>query len=127
MSERDEHPESTGYDPGEGRPLRSRRLLITMRVLVIVGIVALLLPGLVTTIALGSATASASCAAWVAYEAPDAIGSSARFEIFGAGFLGWECYTVGAFGGDRHIASLGLIPGDPRIPAPGLPAPSGTS
>jgi hypothetical protein len=68
-------------------------------------------------VSVASATASRSCAIWVHYVAPDAPGSSARFELFGPGGIGWECYSVGAFGGDRHIVSLGLIPGGPRLPA----------
>jgi hypothetical protein len=46
----------------------------------------------------------------------------AGLEIFGPGGIGWECYSVGAFGGDRHVASLGLIPVSPKllpVPKPG--------
>lgn len=116
MSSYDEEPELAGHVPSDDRPLRSRRSLVVMRVVVILGLVALILPGIVTTISVGSRTAQASCAIWVAYEEPGAPASSARFEVFGPGTLGWECYTVDAFGGDRHVASLGLIPGTPKIP-----------
>jgi len=51
----------------------------------------------------------------VRYEASDATGVSARFEVFGPGGAGWECYATGGFGGDRHVASLGLIPVSPRL------------
>ena len=37
------------------------------------------------------------------------------FELFGTGGPGWQCYTVGAFGGDKNVASLGLIPISPRL------------
>jgi len=43
-------------------------------------------------------------------------GSEAKFEVFGPSGMGWECYSVGAFGGDDHVRSLGLIPGPPRLP-----------
>ncbi|WP_434156592.1 hypothetical protein ACI6SL_11315 [Clavibacter nebraskensis] len=33
-----------------------------------------------------------------------------RFQLFGPGVVGYECYTKYAFGGDEHITSLGLIP-----------------
>lgn len=92
--------------------------MAVIRTVVILGVIALVLPGIVTTISVSSATAEAACATWVHYAAPDASGSSARFEIFGAGGIGWECYTVGAFGGDRHVASLGLIPGSAKLPVP---------
>ena len=80
-----------------------------MRVVVLLGLVGLVLPGIVTTISLGAHTAQASCEKVVSILVPSAKGASARFEIFGDGFIGWECYSVGAFGGDQHVLSLGLI------------------
>ena len=123
MSELEEHPELAGYDPTDDRPLpgRKRRLLI-MRIIVLLGIIALVLPGIVTTISVGSSTAATACAAWVRHSAPDASGSSARFEIFGPGGIGWECYSVAAFGHDQHVASLGLIPSAANVPAPSIGA-----
>ena len=112
----DEHPELTGYEPGDGRPLRSPVFMRIVRVFVVIGIIALIVPGVVTTVTVGSATAATACAAWVAYLKPDAAGSSARFEMFGPGGPGWQCYTVGAFGGDRLVASLGMIPNGVGFP-----------
>lgn len=114
----DEHPELTGYDPGDGRPLRNPRMLLAMRVVVIAGIVALILPGLATTWSVGASTARTACDRWVEYETPEATGSSAVFELFGPGGIGWQCYSVGAFGPDRIVASLGLIPSGARLPLP---------
>jgi hypothetical protein len=114
----DEHPELVGYEPGDGRPLRSPHLVLFMRVVVILGIVALVLPGVITTMSVASTTATTACGAWVAFEKPDAASSSARFELFGPGGPGWQCYSVGAFGGDRLVASLGLIPSGVRLPVP---------
>src|SRR3954465_8968868 len=110
MSDHDDGFELSGYEPHEGRPLRSRRVVNIMRLIVVLGIVGLVLPGVVTTVGVASRTANTACADWVAYEVPDAEGFDARFELFGPGVLGWECYSVGAFGGDEHIVSLGLIP-----------------
>jgi hypothetical protein len=112
----DDEPELAGYEPGDGRPLRSPRLLLAMRVIVIVGVVGLVLPGILTTLHVAAVSAQEACRRWVAYASPEAPGSSARFELFGAGGIGWECYTRGAFGGDTHVASLGLIPGPPTLP-----------
>lgn len=109
------HPELDGYEPHPERPLRSRMTRSVMRVVVVLGIVALVLPGLVTTASVAERTAQAACAIWVDYRVAGPSGSDARFEVFGASGLGWECYSVGAFGGDEHIASLGLIPGAPRL------------
>ena len=122
MSEWEDEPELAGYQPGSGRPMRSRRLLFTLRAVVVVGILCLVLPQVITTATVAASTADTTCAAWVRYEAPDAAGASARFELFGAGGPGWECYAVGAFAGDdRNVASLGLIPVSPklsRVPTP---------
>ena len=114
----DDHPELTGYEPGDARPLRSPRVLWAMRALVTLGILALILPGFATIASVSSATASRACAAWVEYETSDATGFSVRFELFGPGGAGWQCYSVGAFGGDRRVASLGIIPSGARLPIP---------
>ena len=113
----DDEPELAGYEPHEGRPLRSRGLLITMRVIVVVGVTGLILPSIMTTMSVAAASAKEACKRWVIYADPAAPGSSVRFELFGAGGIGWECYTSGAFGGDKHVASLGLIPGPPKLPS----------
>jgi hypothetical protein len=115
MTEWDDEPELAGYEPHEDRPLRSRRTVVILRVAVVVGILCLVLPQLATSISVASATAQDACAAWVKYEAPNATGSSARFELFGVGGVGWQCYTVGAYGGDRNVAFLGLIPISPTL------------
>jgi hypothetical protein len=116
VSMQDDEPELAGYDPTDNRPLRSRRTMVIIRVFVVIGLICLVVPGIITTISVGSRTAQAECAIWVRYANPASPGSEARFEIFGAGGIGWECYTQGAFGGDEHVASLGLIPGAPRLP-----------
>jgi hypothetical protein len=113
----DEHPELNEYEASDERPLRSKHLTTVMRVVVVVSLVALVLPGIISTITVASARAQSTCEAWVAYEIAGASGADARFEFFGPSGVGWECYSSGAFGGDRHLASLGLIPGPPRLPS----------
>ena len=112
----DEHPELNGYEPGDGKPLRSTRTVMMMRVVVVLALVGLVLPGIVTTFSVAASTARSACEVWVAYSVAGQSGADARFEVFGPGGIGWECYSDGAFGGDEHIASLGLIPGPPRLP-----------
>jgi hypothetical protein len=111
----DEHPELAGYEPGDGRPLRDPRTLIVMRVVVLAGIAAIILPGVITTLTVGSDTARST---WVHLQKPEATGSDARFELFGPGGVGWQCYSVGAFGRDGLVASLGLIPNGSRLSVP---------
>jgi hypothetical protein len=111
----DEHPELRDYESSD-RPLRSPHLIKVMRVVVVLGIVALVLPGIVTTMSVASSTAQAACEQWVAYAVDGPSGARVSFELFAAGGAGWQCYSDGAFGEDRYIAPLGLIPGPPRIP-----------
>lgn len=77
----------------------------------------MLLPVLVDLVSVSASTAGQECAQVVAYSVPGATGSVARFELFGAGGIGWECYSVGAFGGDHHVASFGLVPGKINLPS----------
>lgn len=116
MDEDFDEPELTGYQPHE-KPLRSPHLDTVMRVVVVIGLVGLLLPGLLVTIGTANSTAQGSCAAYTAYYAPEAVGFSARFEFFSPSGMGWNCYAVN-FGGDEVLlAALGIIPGGPRIPS----------
>jgi hypothetical protein len=113
----DEQPELVGYVPSDGRPLRSHRILIVMRVVVVVGIVGLVLPGVIGEIMLNFRDAAESCKRWVSYEHPG-DSSSASFELFGANGSGWQCYTAAdSFGGSQFVVSLGWIPGPPAIPS----------
>ena len=103
-------------DETDDRPLYSRRRRTAMRTVVIVAIAAMLLPVLANLFTVNIATANDACARAVAYAVSGAASSSARFELFGAGGVGWEGYSVGEFGGDHHVVSLGLIPGEVEIP-----------
>lgn len=114
MEEYELEPELAGYVPTEGIP-RTRRMRRTMRVLVIVGIACLVLPGIFTTWNVASATANDACTAWVKYESPASSGESASFEFAGANGMGWQCYATGGFGGTKHVANLGLIPISPTL------------
>ena len=82
----------------------------------ILGLISLILPGLVTTVSVANATANASCAALVRYSVPDATGSSARFQLFGDGGIGWQCYSVGAFGATATSPRSDSSPGTPPPP-----------
>ncbi|KQO07457.1 hypothetical protein ASF06_12660 [Agreia sp. Leaf244] len=119
MSSYSDEPELEGYVPHGDRPLRSERMRRAMRIVVIVGLVCLVLPGILTTASFSHATAERACAIIAPYQDPTTQGSSAHFELFGDGGLGWQCYTVGAYGGDRNVAPLGLFPAIPTRPEPG--------
>jgi hypothetical protein len=111
------HPELAEYEPGESRPGRSARRLRVMRIMVALGLAALVLPGLLVTITTQISTAAAACRIVVAASAPESIGSEPRFELFGAAGPGWYCYAQRFGGGEILLRSLGLIPGLTQRPA----------
>ncbi|MEP6480716.1 MAG: hypothetical protein ABJA94_01775 [Rhodoglobus sp.] len=112
----DDEPELANYQPHQ-KPLRSPHLTTVMRVVVVIGLIGLLLPGLLLTINTASSTAQRSCAAYTAYLAPEAVGFSSRFELFSASGMGWNCYAEQFDGSETLLAALGIIPGGPRLPS----------
>lgn len=110
MAHDDDPPELRGYVPSDDKPLRHPLTMRIMRVVIVLGIIGFVAPGLYATVTLQHRQAVASCAALVAESAPGAA-SSARFEIAGPGGPSWYCYAR-AFGGQEVLVdSLGLIPG----------------
>ncbi|WP_348788304.1 hypothetical protein [Leifsonia sp. NPDC080035] len=109
----EEHPELAEYDPQE-RPLRGRRRTIATRVFVIVAVSALLLPGILLTISIQTETASYTCGVYTRHYEPDAVDSSARFELFAPAGPGWQCYALNTEGDASFVAPLGLIPSAPH-------------
>jgi hypothetical protein len=118
MAYDDDEPELAGYQPHD-RPLRSPHLKTVMRVVVVVGLIGLLLPGILVTLSTASRTATVACSIYTAYYAPEAVSFSARFEVVSAAGMGWNCYAVDYGGDELLVRSLGIIPGAvtvPRIP-----------
>jgi len=111
----DYHPELDAPDDDE-RPLRSARVRKAMRVVVIVGLAALVLPSILATASIAGGTASSTCRVLVEREIRDAD-ASARFDLFGPAGPAWYCYASRYQGDELLIASLGLIPGPPPPPA----------
>ena len=121
-NEYDDEPELAGYEPHGDKPLRSQHLLTAMRVVVVIGLVGLVLPGILIGLSTANNTAQRSCEIYTSYLAPEAVTFSARFELFRTPGMGWNCYAVG-FGGDETLlATMGIIPGGARLPvSPGAP------
>ncbi len=111
----DDEPELSGYVPHE-KPLRSRHLTTVMRVVVVLGLVALLLPGILVTMGTAQRTAERACATYVAVLAPGSTAASARFELVSAAGMGWNCYAIDFDGDQVLVRALGLIPGGARLP-----------
>lgn len=116
MQSYDEEPELAGYEPNDDKPLRSKHLATVMRVVVILGVVALVLPGLLITANTASNTAHRACAAYTEYFAPKATAWSVRFELFGPS-VGWNCYARFFGGNELLVRQLGIIPGGPAVPS----------
>ena len=114
--EYDDEPELAGYQPHGDRPLRSPHLKTVMRVVVVVGLVGLLLPGILVTLGTASRTATMTCAVYTAYYAPEAVSYSARFELVSPAGMGWNCYAVEYGGNEVLVRAMGIIPGGVRVP-----------
>ena len=112
----DDEPELAGYQPHD-RPLRSPHLKTVMRVVVVVGLIGLLLPGILVTLSTASRTATVACSIYTAYYAPEAVSYSARFELVSAAGMGWNCYAVEYGGDELLVRSLGIIPGAVTVPS----------
>ncbi len=109
----DDEPELRGYEPGDGRPLRSPHLVRVMRVVVVLGLIGLVLPTILITAGTANSTAQQTCSVYAQAYVDNATGSYARFELFGPEGMGWNCYASSFGEEDRLIAALGPIPGQP--------------
>jgi len=81
----------------------------------VLGVFLLIMPFFASQARVASISAANWCAVWVAYEVPEPSVPAARFELFGPGVLGWECYATSIIGGDRYVGHLGIIPGPPNL------------
>lgn len=119
----DFHRELAEYEPGDARPVRSAAMMRAIRIMVVLGLAGLVLPGVLITVSTQIETADAACRIVVAASDPEAIDAIARFELTGAEGPGWYCYTVRFGGTEILLRSLGLIPGLSSNPetVPGVP------
>ncbi|TFC90959.1 hypothetical protein E3O65_06280 [Cryobacterium breve] len=119
----DDHPELSGYEPQDAaRPLRSRRTLALMRIVVVLGLVALIVPGILTSVQIASTTADNACSVATARYYPVAIAFDARFDLAGPGGFGWQCYAIDINERETYVIPLGIIPSAPRAPGTTVPA-----
>ncbi len=113
------HPELEGHVPHNERPLRRRSTVWLIRLGVLLAIGGFVLPGIVTIVGGNNNNAQRACAQAVGQSGIQATHAEARFELFGPGGVGWECYAINLRGIDSFVASLGLIPVAPAVvPAP---------
>ena len=81
-----------------------------IRVIVVIGILGLILPGIVISITTADNTAQVACGLVVAQEAPDSVAVQPRFELMGVDGPGWYCYAQDFDGTETMLRALGLIP-----------------
>lgn len=118
----DNYPELSGYEPNDNyRPLRGKHFTSILRVVVVLGLIALVVPSVLTTMRVASDTASSACASAVIRYYPSAIDFDARFEVAGPGGFGWQCYAIDLNERETYVLPLGIIPSAPRQVAPGTP------
>ncbi|WP_158865067.1 hypothetical protein [Leifsonia sp. AG29] len=110
----EDHPELAEYEPLGERPLRGRTMTVATRVFVVVALAALVLPGVLLTVNIQSATAAYTCEVYARHYVRDAQGSAARFELTGPAGPGWQCYALNTEGDSTWVAPLGLIPSAPH-------------
>jgi hypothetical protein len=120
--ERDEEipPELAGYEPGEVGALRGPRMRRVARVVVVLAVVALVLPGVLIGISTATRTAELACRVVGSTAAPDAVALEARFEWSGHEGPGWYCYATGFGGRETQLRFLGFIP-EVRVVSGGTP------
>jgi hypothetical protein len=120
----DDPRELAEYEPGDSRPVRSAAMTRAIRIMVVLGLIGLVLPGILVTVSTQIETADAACRIVVTARAPESIDAIARFEPAGAEGPGWYCYAVRFGGTEILLGSLGLIPGlsPDSADTPGVPA-----
>jgi allophanate hydrolase subunit 1 len=101
-------------DDDSDRPLRPQRKRL-MQIVVVVAVAALVLPSIIVTWTTQVRTANYSCSIAVAYYAPGATGTIARFSLTNPQLVGWNCYAEMFDGTEYFVAHLGIIPGAPRL------------
>lgn len=121
MSDEEYHPELAEYVPRAGRSVRHPVTIQIMRVVIVIGVVVLVLPGAIYTIGVQMQTAAAACRIVVQAGDAEATGSIARFQPWGGNGPGWYCYAQSFDGSELMLRALGLIPGLSSQPA-GTPA-----
>lgn len=118
-AEDDTPPELAGYEPGEVGALRGPRMRRIARVVVVVAVIGLVLPGVLIGMGTATRTAELACQVVAATEAPDAAALEARFEWSGGDGPGWYCYATDFGGREVQLRFLGFIP-EVRV-VPGSP------
>lgn len=96
-------------------PLRSQRRRKILRVVALVSMGLLVIPGAIGTLLQTQHNARYACEIARAYYAPAAESMTIRFELFPLSNAGWQCYAEFFDGSRVRVATLGPIPGLPSL------------
>ena len=99
---------------GYGRSPALRRRAQLVRVVSLVALFALVVPGALSTWALAESTANRACRLAVDAAADARTPSRVAFELGRLETAGWNCYAL-APTGEVRVAVLGVIPGAPDL------------
>ena len=86
-----------------------------MKIVGVIALVSMVLPGVLVTWSTSRATANAACSIAVAYYAPTATRWQANFDVLPFQNFGWNCYVSTDDGFTLRVAHLGIIPGVPPL------------
>lgn len=81
-----------------------------MRIVVVLAIIGLVLPGILVTATTAARTAENACSVYVAMDAPGSVGQRVAFEMWSPIGPGWNCYSVAFGGNETLVKAFGLIP-----------------
>ena len=103
------------HESDDDAPLRSNRRRRILRTVALVSMALLVVPGFIGTVVQAQQSARYACEIARVTLAPGAQASSARFELFPLVTAGWQCYAEFYDGTSIRVATLGPIPGLPRL------------
>jgi len=103
------------HESDDDAPLRSNRRRRILRTVALVSMALLVVPGFIGTVAQAQQGARYACEIARVTLAPGAQASSARFELLPLSTAGWQCYAEFYDGTSIRVATLGPIPGLPRL------------
>jgi len=106
---------SDEWDDEPSGPSRMEKRARLMKIIGIVALVSMVLPGVLVTWTTSRATAHAACGIAVAYYAPTAPRWQASFDVLPLQNIGWNCYAYTDDGFTLRVAHLGIIPGVPTL------------
>jgi hypothetical protein len=106
---------SDEWDDEPAGPSRLEKRARMMKIVGVVALVSMVLPGVLVTWSTSRATANGACQIAATYYAPSAPRWQANFDFWPLPNIGWNCYAYTDDGFVIRVAHLGIIPGLPPL------------